>query len=330
MLFGLDAVTGKTLWKFQTGRRHRGRRHDLHDQRRAVRPGDRGRRQAVGVQARRQPEAGFGQQRDADAGAVRRAARGGRHARSKAAPSATRSGWRARTTTDAAGLGRQHRHRRHDPDAPARAGRHDGDVREPGPARRPELPEHEGALRDAVLRGPVQSQAAPGPDASSTRSRRKASTSTTTAPTRVRPARWWRITSRRIVPGALQFVPRTLEPATGQRRLHQRAGSGHGDVQASGRLHARRQGVQAEDAAVDGACSRRSRPSTTADGKTLIATFDKALIDNNMPAGACGSADRDRQLHERRRAEAADVDGERAGREVSSWSVSADVAEAPS
>ena len=49
--------------------------------------------------------------------------------------------------------------------------------------------------------------------------------------------------------------------------------------------------------------------SVTSDGKTLIATFDKALIDNNMPAGDAVPLIADRELHERRRAEAADVDG---------------------
>ena len=45
-------------------------------------------------------------------------------------------------------------------DASAGARRHDGDVPQPGGRDVPELPEPEGALRDAVLRGRVQRQAA--------------------------------------------------------------------------------------------------------------------------------------------------------------------------
>ena len=55
---------------------------------------------------------------------------------------------------------RQRGDERHAADPPAGAGRHDGDVPQPGGRDVPELPQPEAALRDAVLRGRVQRQAA--------------------------------------------------------------------------------------------------------------------------------------------------------------------------
>ena len=78
MLYGLDAATGKTIWKFQTDDDIEGAvtTYSINGEQYvlAIARG----RQAVGVQARRQLQVGFGQQRDADAGAVRRSARGRR------------------------------------------------------------------------------------------------------------------------------------------------------------------------------------------------------------------------------------------------------------
>ena len=71
MLYGLDAVDGKTLWKFQTDGDIEGAvTYTINGEQYVWRSV--ARRQAVGVQARRQLQEGVGQQRDADAGAVRR------------------------------------------------------------------------------------------------------------------------------------------------------------------------------------------------------------------------------------------------------------------
>ena len=86
MLYGLDATNGKTLWKFQTDNDIEGAvtTYSINGEQYvlAIARG----RQAVGVQARRQLQVGLGQQRDADAGAVRRAACRSAAVRSKAAP----------------------------------------------------------------------------------------------------------------------------------------------------------------------------------------------------------------------------------------------------
>ena len=65
-------------------------------------------------------------------------------------------------TADTAAARDSMSHERHAADAHAGAGGHDGDVPEPGRGDVPELPEPEAALRDAVLRGRVQRQAAAG------------------------------------------------------------------------------------------------------------------------------------------------------------------------
>ena len=57
--------------------------------------------------------------------------------------------------------------------------------------------------------------------------------------------------------------------------------------------------------------------STSADGKTLVASFNKADIDNNMDAGTAVPLTVSGLFHEWRSAEAADVDGQRTGDEVS-------------
>jgi hypothetical protein len=301
MLYGLDAATGKTLWKFQTDGDIEGAVTTYSINGEQYVPGDFAGRQAVGVQARRQLQVGFRQQRDADPGAVRRSSRGRRVPPSKAAPSATRCGWRD-PTGRCCRFGRQHCDRRHEPDAPARAGGYHSDVREPGRGAGPLFPNTKMHCATQFFEGLFNPKLNPGQSFQYTFAKEgEYFYNDCTDP---RPNRQGGGLSRPAGrSGRLAVRSQHPQHAAGQRRVHQRAGSGHGHVQGPGGLHARRQRA-AQDAAVDRAVPG-GHASVTADGRTLIATFDKALIDNNMPAGDCRPARRDRQLHERRCAEAA-------------------------
>ena len=281
MLYGLDADQRQDAVEVPDRWRHRGRRHDLLDQRPAVRPGDLAGRQAVGVQARRHLQVRVGQQRDADAGAVRRSSRRRRCRRRRQHGEQHRVP-RPSEPDGCGGFGRQHRDRRHEPDLHARAGGHHGDVHEPGGRANAELPEPEDALRDPVLRGPLQSEAAPGQSFQYTFSKEGEyffNDCTDPRPT-------GKVVAYHVpqdVPGALQFVPSILNmrPANGVFTSVQ------GLVTAMFKVPA--------GYTLDGNVQLKTPLSTTlfpavttnvtSDGGTLIATFDKSLIDNNMPDG---------------------------------------------
>ena len=125
--YGGSVTQGDSLWAFKLG-------GTLHD--RVGKPGGAGHGAAVDPSSR---------------GRRRRRGRDGRqHRPARPDEPDRRHGSRARQRVG----------ERHAADASAGAGRHDGDVPQPRGRDVPELPEPEAALRDAVLRGRVQRQAA--------------------------------------------------------------------------------------------------------------------------------------------------------------------------
>ena len=184
----------------------------------------------------------------------------------------------------------------------------------PGPATFPNFPEHEDPLRDPVLRGPVQSKLNPGQS----------------VPVHVRSG--GRILRRRLHRSAPDRQGRGVS-TSGKHcgRVEIKASSSTwarqwrvftnvqglvtAHVQGPGRLHARRQ-RELDDTAVDDAFPAVTA-NVTADGEDADRDVRQGADRQQHSRRRCRPAHRDRQLHERRCAEAADGDGACKGRQVS-------------
>ena len=249
MLYGLDAVDRQDAVEVPDRRRQRGP-GDLHDQRRAVRRDLLGEAPASRTATRSRRATSCGR----SSSAARYKSASGSSEMPTPAPFVVRrpvggdAGRRqhGRTTRSTWRASEPHATRRLRPTASPTGGMSPTHMRvpvgttvtflNPGAEKFPNFPNLKPHCATQFFEGLFNPKLHPG-RRSSTRSRRKASTSSTTAPIRVRPARSWPTTSRRTCRARCSSFP-ARSTCGRQRRLHQRAGSGDGHVQGPGGLHA--------------------------------------------------------------------------------------------